>query len=182
MAGIRYSWLLVVALSGLLLMQGCASTEELFAEYDNKFCVVPEHPDQIFGWEPVVYFASDKSQVFSSDHVRLKTNVDTLNKLTDYKISLKGFADHQASASYNEALSNRRVDAVARYLTDELGLNADRIVRLSNEELTTSTGSPSGTSPGPVAKDRKVEMRLLNSDLVPVATQPLLAPVAVSGL
>ena len=110
-----YSLLL---LGALVLLQGCASTEELFAEYDDKFCVVPEYPSQVFRWEPVVYFDSDSSLVQERSLTKLQANVATLTKLTGYKISLQGFADHQGNDSYNDALSDRRVKACLLYTSD----------------------------------------------------------------
>lgn len=178
MAGMKFLQGSLAVLIGVYLLQGCASTDELFAEYDEKFCVVSEHSNHSFLWEPVLYFASDRSQVFPSDHARLKTNVETMKKLPNHKISLKGFADNQASASYNKILSEKRVDAVAEYLTEELGLSADRIIKSSYGESTPLTVS----SDGPVDKERRVEMLLLDGDLLPVSHQPLKTSYTVSRL
>ncbi len=170
MAGIGKLKSLLIALFAVGLLQACATNEELFAEYDSKFCIVPDHPDKRFRWEPVVYFDSDKSEVLSADTTKLKINVETLSQLPDYKISLKGFADHQAGEAYNLALSQRRVAVVTDYLIDELGLDADRIVASFHGESSPLTTVISG----PVDQDRRVEMLLLDPSSVPVASQPLL--------
>lgn len=160
----------ILLLSTIVLLHGCASTEELFAEYDDKFCVVPEHPDRTFRWEPVVYFDSDSSLVRAGSMGKLKANIDTLAKLPGYKVSLKGFTDHQASEDYNAALSNRRVEAVRTLLVKEFGLETDRIIGSSHGESSPLTSN----FVSPVDVDRRVEMLLLSPDLEPVVNQPLI--------
>lgn len=159
----------VLLLSTIALLHGCASTEELFAEYDDKFCVVPEYPARAFRWEPVVYFDSDSSVVRTGSMSKLKTNIETLAKLPGYKISLKGFTDHQASEDYNAALSERRVEAVRDLLAKEFGLETDRITGSSHGESSPLTSNVVS----PVDVDRRVEMLLLSPNLEPVANQPL---------
>jgi len=154
----------------LILLQGCASTEELFAEYDDKFCVVPEYPSQTFRWEPVVYFDSDSATVKENALPKLRANVETLTKLTGYKISLQGFADHQASVHYNEVLSNSRVEAVRDLLVRDFGISADRIIGSAHGETSPLTSK----ADGPVDVDRRVEMMLLDESLIPVVNQPLI--------
>ena len=161
---------LFLLLGALVLLQGCASTEELFAEYDDKFCVVPEYPSQVFRWEPVVYFDSDSSLVQERSLTKLQANVATLTKLTGYKISLQGFADHQGNDSYNDALSDRRVKAVRDILISDFGIDADRIIGSSHGESSPLTS----VTRGPVDVDRRVEMLLLDASLVPVVNQPLI--------
>lgn len=178
-------------LGALILLQGCASTDELFAEYDDQFCAAPEHPSRALSlkpavfidsdsptvketaplvWEPAVYFDTDSSTVKKTSLPRLQANVETLGKFTDYKISLKGFTDPQGSNAYNELLSKRRVESVRELLIRDFGISADRIIRpLSGES------SPSGSGDGgPVAADRRVDMTLLDASLVPVASQLLI--------
>jgi len=154
----------------LVLVQGCATNEELFAEYDDAFCAVPERPGEIFRWEPVIYFASDSDNLSVDALAKLKTNLETLKNLPDYKISLKGFADHQASDSYNQRLSGKRVAAVTAALADQLGLDADRVIGSAHGESSPLTE----ISRGPVQADRRVEMLLLDTALEPVANQPLI--------
>ena len=163
---VRNIWFLSVA---LVLLQACASTEELFAEYDDNFCVVPEYPSQAFRWEPVVYFDSDSSLVREQSLTKLKVNVATLAQLTGYKISHKGFADHQGSDEYNKALSERRVEAVRDLLVSDFGIKADRVIGSSHGE---NTQTKSETR-GPIDVDRRVEMVLLDPSLEPVVNQPL---------
>lgn len=177
MAGMRYSKMLIIALSGFFLAQGCASTEELFAEYDDKFSLATEHPTRKLRWEPAVYFGSDQSQILPADIAKLSMNAATLRQLPDYKISVKGFADNQAGISYNKTLSQQRVESVVEYLVDELNLDADRIISSFHGESTPLTQ----TQAVPVHLQHRVEMLLLDSALVPVASQPLLTQRSLNG-
>jgi len=154
----------------LLLLQACATDEVLFAEYDQNFCVVPEFPGQTLNWEPVVFFASDSNELTAEQAKKLDINIKTLAKLPGYKVSLKGFADHQASNQYNQNLSQRRVESVISALVGEMGLDASRVISSAHGETSPLTN----VVVGPVAVDRRVEMLLLDPDLVAVANQPLM--------
>ena len=181
---------------GFVLLQGCASTEELFAEYDDKFCAAPEYASRTLSeepavyfdsvlstqnktppstqkktppvWQPAVYFDTDSVLLKEAALAKLQENVEALKKLTGYKISLQGFADPQGSDAYNKVLSGRRVESVREVLISDFGLSDDRIVRASS---VARPASKSGTR-GPVAADRRVDMILLDATLAPVATQP----------
>jgi len=154
----------------LMLVQACASNEVLFAEYDEKFCVVPEFPGKALSWEPVVYFASDSKELSADEVKKLAVNIKTLSKLPGYKVALKGFADHQASTRYNQQLSQRRVESVTEVLVGQMGFEASRVIGTALGE-----SSPLTTVViGPVAVDRRVEMLLLGPDLVAVPNQPLM--------
>ena len=152
-------------------LQSCASTEELFAEYDNKFCVVPELPSQKLRWEPVAYFESDEAKLLPRAIGKLQINVKVLKKLPDYKISLKGFTDHQASDDYNQKLSVKRVEAVKNYLIEKHNIASDRIIGSAHGENSPLTSILAG----PVDADRRVEMLLINPELIPVPSQPLVS-------
>ncbi len=175
-------------LCALVLLEGCASTEELFVEYDDQFCAAPEYASRTQSvvpavyidsdsttekkvppvWEPAIYFDTDSTVVKKAAVARIQKNIETLSKLTSHKISLHGFADPQGSDAYNKVLSDNRVESVRDMLISDFGLSADRIVRSSSGA---SSLSKSGTR-GPVATDRRVDMILLDSELAPVATQP----------
>lgn len=173
MVEVRISLFKSVLLFGILILNGCASTEELFAEYDDKFCVVPEYPAQSFRWEPAVYFKSDSDQLSAQAIEFLRANRATLKRLPGYKISLKGFADHQASNDYNQALSTKRVNSVRNYLNTTLGLDVALIIGSAHGEDSPLTKMTTG----PVDVDRRVEMLLMSSDLMPVANQPLIRSI-----
>lgn len=173
MVEVRISLFKSVLLFGILILNGCASTEELFAEYDDKFCVVPEYPAQSFRWEPAVYFESDSDQLSAQAIEFLRANRATLKRLPGYKISLKGFADHQASNDYNQALSIKRVNSVRNYLSTTLGLDVALIIGSAHGEDSPLTKMTTG----PVDVDRRVEMLLMSSDLMPVANQPLIRSI-----
>jgi len=157
-------------LCACVLVQACASNEVLFAEYDDKFCVVPEFPGESLRWEPVVFFASDSKELSAEEIAKLAVNIKTLSKLPGYKVALKGFADHQASTGYNQQLSQRRVESVTAALVGKMGFDASRVIGTALGESSPLTN----VVIGPVAVDRRVEMLLLGPDLVAVPNQPLM--------
>jgi len=170
MAGIKRSVLCGLILCALTLVQACASNEVLFAEYDENFCIVPEFPGQALSWEPVVFFASDSKELSADEAKKLAVNINTLSKLPGYKVALKGFADHQASARYNQQLSQKRVESVTQALVGEMGFDASRVIGTALGESAPLTD----VVIGPVAVDRRVEMLLLGPDLIAVPNQPLM--------
>lgn len=126
----------VFTLTGsILLLQACASTEELFAEYDSQFCVaqtrlgetgiIPRSMDM--NWEPVVYFETDLSALTDEHKKKLESNARLIKQIKNHKISLKGFADYRGTEEYNLELAGRRVEEVKAYLIEKLGVDADLI-------------------------------------------------------
>jgi len=154
------------------VLSACATSEELFAVYDDNFCRVAEYPAQKFIWERVVYFESDSAELTDLALSKIQANVSTLKQLNDYKISLKGFADPQGNVEYNKKLSARRVNSVSRVLVEKLGIDKKRIVSAAFGEEQPSTDN----TEGPVEIDRRVEMLLLNPDVTPVIDQPGVRP------
>ena len=114
-----------------LLLQACASTEELFAEYDSQFCVAQARLSEVaimdINWEPVVYFETDSSTLTDEHKKKLEINSRLIKQIGNHKISLKGFADYRGTEEYNLDLAGRRVAAVKTFLTEKLGVDADMI-------------------------------------------------------
>lgn len=75
-----------------------------------------------------VHFEFDKAELRSVDRPILDRFASVAKKYYgDAKITVEGFADPAGSRAYNERLSERRAQAVKSYLTEQHGLNADRI-------------------------------------------------------
>jgi len=168
----------------VLFLYGCASTDELFAEYDAQHCAVPEaivketivketivkvqKPKSLsIGWKPAVYFGTNESKVSARELASLKINLKTLNRLSDHKISLHGFTDQQGNAAYNARLAKKRVAQVTSELVS-LGLARGRIVSESHGE----EFAVMDVKEGPVERDRRVDMILLDGNSTPVHQQP----------
>lgn len=166
------SLLLCTAFAVPLLLGGCASNEELFAEYDawceGTVCLAPElHTEIVYiereaqsmTWEPAVYFGYDLDSLAETEQARLDRNYEVLQSNPDLKISLQAFTDSVASFNYNVDLSNRRRDRVVDYLTGK-GLDPNRIIASAGSELLPVL--PSDSVEDRII-NRRVEMMLLDS-------------------
>jgi outer membrane protein OmpA-like peptidoglycan-associated protein len=124
-----------------LALGACASTEELYAEYDQQACkFVVEDSDgpgntltlreeisqQIFDWEPAVYFPYDKHELSDENKKLLDTSIAILKKFPQLRLGLQGFTDKLGGYAYNLALAERRVNSVQAYLREH-GITDDRV-------------------------------------------------------
>lgn len=193
MAGIkRFNRLFI--LPGALWLVSCASTEELFAEYDSDFCpapaqhlvepkivekevfldrvVVKEIPakGKVMPWDPAIYFDTDSAEVSVVAAQALRSNLEFLNKFPRFKVSIRGFTDLHSYDDYNWKLSVERISRVREFYRSH-GIASNRIVgRAHGESLSVNDES------SPVIDDinRRVEMILLDSVGRPlVRQQPL---------
>ena len=71
------------------------------------------------------HFDFDKADV--KEVPALDAFADYMNKVADSKVSITGHTDSQGSEAYNQALSEKRAQDVADYLTAK-GISADRIM------------------------------------------------------
>ena len=74
-----------------------------------------------------VNFDFDKSVIRKADIPDLEKAVAFVKKYPDSKVSLEGYTDSVGSVKYNLKLSQRRADAVKKYLVDNGHEKADRI-------------------------------------------------------
>jgi OOP family OmpA-OmpF porin len=78
--------------------------------------------ENIDNYQPVktesVLFGFNQSNLTDDDQQQLQALTQTLASLKHYAIEVKGFTDKTGSKEYNLELSQRRADAVVRYLTE----------------------------------------------------------------
>ncbi|MCW7553514.1 OmpA family protein [Endozoicomonas gorgoniicola] len=165
---------LTVLLFLSLLLTGCVSTEELYAEYDFHMCPVVEpflqSPAPGLRWHSAVYFSYNKSALAEDENRKLQDNLELLTMNPDYRVVLRGFADSVATQRYNLPLSERRSKFVADWLIDN-GLAAARIdhVGLGKDLLLIAPAEGQNED-----ANRRVEMLLLDSEgRVVTLEQPL---------
>ncbi len=133
----------------LASMAGCASTESLYAQYD-ELCpveaqvtstglvtvtgiasggaglVAGESRTQV--WEPAVYLGFDNDALAEAQVRRLESNLAVLKQYPTLQVSVQAFTDEKGAASYNQKLAARRLDQVVQYLRDA-GISNGRIKR-----------------------------------------------------
>ena len=169
----------------------CASTEELFAEYDEHFCPAPEPllaeartiekevfrdrviveekvtAGALMPWNPAIYFDTDSAEISKVSKIALDKNLALLRKFPRYNVSIRGFTDRYAVDDYNWGLSIERISNVRSYYL-EYGILSERIVgRAHGESLSVNETN------SPLVDDinRRVEMILLDRVGRPVVRQ-----------
>ncbi len=175
---------LISLLSGITLLSGCATNDELFAKYD-KSCDLPPatvkiiekvtYKDKVvyqdklvkmdgMAWEPAVYFGFDLASLSAEEAQRLATDVAILKKNPNVKVNLQSFTDYKGSKTYNKRLAKRRQATVVDYLKT-MGIAANRItVSPLGEELPLL-----GKSKQDRVINRRVELMLLDQSGRPLA-------------
>jgi outer membrane protein OmpA-like peptidoglycan-associated protein len=74
-----------------------------------------------------VLFDFDKSDIKAKYHNELKRAADYMIAYPWEKATLEGHTDSRGTDAYNQKLSQRRVDAVKKYLVEKFGISADRL-------------------------------------------------------
>jgi OOP family OmpA-OmpF porin len=74
-----------------------------------------------------VQFDFDKAIIKKKYHDEIGKLAEVMKKYPDLKITLEGHTDNVGGLAYNEKLSQRRVDAVKKYLTTKSGIEASRL-------------------------------------------------------
>ena len=154
---------IITAISVSLIVSGCATTEELYARYDQHLCAVTVQETPGMSWYPVVQFAFDSSELDVDERERLMSNTALLRQYPDYQVVVRGFTDAQGASRYNLKLSRRRVTAVADRLKRQ-GIPATRIkIDWAGETLPLSRADETDR-----ALDRRVELLLVDETGKPV--------------
>ena len=74
-----------------------------------------------------VLFATDKSVVQPKYYMKVAKVAEFMMQYPNTVATIEGHTDSRGSDSYNQALSQRRVDAVREVLIDQFGIAADRL-------------------------------------------------------
>jgi len=132
----------------LLAMVGCGSTEQTkqttdtsveqpkriedpetvkFAVRGGKLTVDGESLDGLF------YFDFDQSIIKREGHAELNTHAQALSQNSSWRVRLEGHADERGTREYNNALGERRANAVRGYLMSQ-GVSSAQIEVVSYGE------------------------------------------------
>lgn len=74
-----------------------------------------------------VEFDTDKSIIKKQYHHEIGNLAAVMKKYPDLKITIEGHTDSVGKLTYNEKLSQRRADAVKKYLAEKFGIEASRL-------------------------------------------------------
>lgn len=105
-----------------------------------------------------IYFDNDKFSLKGVALVKLNKLVQTLKDFTEVKIEVGGNTDSVGSSEYNQALSERRANAVKKFIVRN-GISADRIETKGYGEE--KPIAPNDTAQGR-AKNRRVTVKRLD--------------------
>jgi OOP family OmpA-OmpF porin len=89
--------------------------------------VPPAAPTPIDKLTIHVNFDYDKSQIRKTDVGELQKALAFVKKYPGYKISVEGHTDSRGTDKYNQALSEKRAEAVKKYLLDNGATGGDKI-------------------------------------------------------
>jgi OOP family OmpA-OmpF porin len=73
-----------------------------------------------------LHFDLDKSEIKPESYPVLDEAVKVLKENPGLRVEIEGHTDSQGSAAYNQGLSERRADAVMRYMTGK-GIDSSRL-------------------------------------------------------
>ena len=104
-----------------------------------------------------VLFAFDRSDLNKAAQTDLLSLIKKLRENPKFTVGLEGYADSAGARDYNLQLSQKRVEAVRRYLAEK-GVEASRIRSDSLGQL------PDAGTPEEQAKNRRVTVKLMVAD------------------
>ena len=107
-----------------------------------------------------LYFNSNSAQLQRRSYAVLDRVAEALNAHREIPITrVEGHTDWTGSSAYNMRLSQRRAEAVVRYLVDEGGVNRERLVAVGFGESQPLV--PNARTKMELAKNRRVEFHLV---------------------
>lgn len=103
-----------------------------------------------------VYFGFDSAVLLATAKRFLDESASTLRRNSDLQVEIAGYADARGPESYNMKLSERRAEAVRKYL-EQAGVDASR---MSARGFGESHPGASDMSANGLAENRRVELRV----------------------
>jgi OOP family OmpA-OmpF porin len=107
-----------------------------------------------------VTFGFDKSVLTASDKKQLDTMADGLASTRGYILAVTGGTDTVGDANYNYQLSQRRADAVVRYLASKYNVPPHKfyLIGIGKDQQVATDRTAAGR-----AKNRRVEIKLMTN-------------------
>ncbi|AJD47449.1 outer membrane protein/peptidoglycan-associated (lipo)protein [Isoalcanivorax pacificus W11-5] len=178
----------IALLAVFVALSGCATTDALYAQYDDlcpvEIAVTPVGLVTVTGiatldgsvrtdtWEPAVYFGFDNAVLDDENRARLNSNLAVLNHYPALQISIQAFTDQAGDAVYNRWLAEQRQRTVVNFLVQ------NGIARQRMNVAAPAMEAP--INPGTGVQERIVNRRV---ELMPLDAQgrPLLLRVDFDG-
>ena len=106
-------------------MDQCPDTTNTKATVDDKGCYV--RLMQTVSIELDVEFDFDSSASRPEHRVEVERVFEFMEKYPDTTVVIEGHTDSRGDDAYNKALSQERADKIANMLTDDFGIDGDRV-------------------------------------------------------
>ena len=105
-------------------------------------------------------FETGTAEIKSTSYSLLDEVVAVLNDAPEIRMAVHGHTDNRGSAAYNRDLSQRRAQAVVKYLTDK-GIAVERLVAkgFGPDRPVATNDTDSGR-----AQNRRVEFKVISTD------------------
>lgn len=136
--------------------QAAQTAQETAQKGVSEASKAQEMADNIDNYRPAqhatVLFALNKSTLTNEDQQRLAQLVESVKSLKHYAIQVQGYTDRSGSKAYNLRLSQRRADAVVRYLSLNGNIPLVKVYKLGYGE--SSPVASNGTRNGRKANRR----------------------------
>jgi len=133
--------------------------QEMVNNFDNY------HPEQ----RATILFDLNKATLTETDIQRLDQLVQTVGSLKHYVIQIQGYTDKTGPKGYNLELSQKRANAVIRYLTTNGNIPLVRIYSMGYGE--SDPAAPNATRKGRV-QNRRVDLTVMVPQMPESAQQP----------
>lgn len=116
-----------------------------------------------------VHFESGSARLIEDSRETLEEVGRALEQYPDARVEIQGHTDTQGSAAFNMRLSQDRADAVRTWLIDHSRIAPERLVAVGYGETRTEV-APERNDEDRV-RNRRVEMRVLNPEVLPRGTR-----------
>jgi len=161
------------------MLQGCISTDALYATYDEHACRVAivetasgetlvqelgSIEPKTMGWEPAINFETGIADLDPQAKRLLDKDIAVLKQYRELRVNVRGYADKVGTEASNRELSKLRADSAVSYLVAG-GISRSRIEAVSLGEDGPLVNTKDEQE---LAANRRVELVLLdfNGNLV----------------
>ncbi len=134
---------------------GAAAALEAKGNFDSEAC---RGRFEILSRSGNIFFAAASSALDPASDAVLGQVIDIVNRCPGMRIEVGGYTDSDGSDPTNQALSERRAQAVADYLTQH-GIARDRFTTRGYGE---SNPIVPNDSPADKARNRRIEFRVIS--------------------
>ena len=150
---------MVVAKHGTALQQQDAQQEEAKIKQENLVQRFEQHEEYEVKGTTDVNFDTNSSKLSDDAKQKLNAIAAQAKGMKGYLIHVSGHADSRGSAALNQALSEKRSQAVVNYLQQSGGVDIMRV--LAPDSMGTSKPASTENTPAGLAANRRVTVEIL---------------------